>query len=128
MEMKLDIWRAEDGKNINMRIMGPRVLVQMDPDKDTMADGLLVKPQIAHEHVLRTGCVIQVGEGAYTKKTGEPIPMSLKVGDGVLFIRFMADTKTAESIQHHIGKDKILLKEADVVLAYNRNEEPKFSQ
>jgi co-chaperonin GroES (HSP10) len=111
-----------------LRVLNGQVLVRMDPDKETVAGGLLVKPETAHEHVLRTGEVIQVGSGKRSKKTGEHLPMTLQAGDGVLFIRFMADTKTSESLQHHIGKDHVLLKEDDVLLAYDRSNPPEFSQ
>lgn len=112
----------------DLKVMNGRVLVRMDPDKEMVSSGLLVKPEGAHEHVLRTGEVVQVGLGKRSKKTDERLPMSLEKGEGVVFIRFLADTRTAESIQHHIGKDHVLLEEGDILLAYDRKEGTEFSQ
>ena len=111
-----------------LRVVGEQVLVKMDPDNEAIAGGLLVKPETAHEHVLRTGEVIQVGSGKRSKKTGERLPMTLQPGDGVVFVRFMADTKTSEALQYHLGKDHVLLKEGDVLLSYDRADAPEFSQ
>lgn len=109
-------------------LLGENVLVKMDPEKETVAGGLLVKPETAHEHVLRTGEVVRVGKGKRSKKTGDHLPMTLQPGDGVVFVRFMADTKTSEALQYHFGKDHVLLKEGDVLLAYDRADAPEFTQ
>lgn len=103
------------------------VLIKMDPETDEMAGGLLVKPETAHETILRTGVVLDVGPGKYSAKGDQRTPLDVEPGEGVVFVKFVADsTKTAEALQHHLGPDEALIKVGDILLAYDRSEAPEF--
>jgi chaperonin GroES len=108
-----------------LRLNEDWVLVEMDGEVERTSGGI-IKPDESYEHVLRTGTVVSVGPG---KTSGDSrLPMEVSKGEGVLFIRFLADTKTSESLQQYIGKDHVLLKEDDVLLAYDRSEKVAFGQ
>ncbi len=113
-----------------MRPWGNSVLVRMDPEKSTTHSGILYKPDGAHEDVLRTGEVVDVGPGKYLRDDSSArTPMDVKVGDGVVFVKFVASfTETAKSIQKVIGKDMALLQLSDIMLVYDRKEAPEFTQ
>lgn len=103
------------------------ILIKMDPESDMVASGLLHKPETAHEGVLRTAEVIKVGPGKFPTKGDARIPVGVEPGEGVVFVKFLADTtKTAQAIQHHLGPDEALIKAGDVLLAYDRKENPEF--
>jgi co-chaperonin GroES (HSP10) len=105
------------------------VLVRLDPEDSKICDGLLVKPEIAHSHVFRTGEAVAVGPGKWAAKADVRVPTGINVGDGVVFVKFVAThTKTAESIQHVIGKDLSILHESDILLVYDRKDVPEIGQ
>ncbi|CAB4131230.1 GroES chaperonin family [uncultured Caudovirales phage] len=112
-----------------MKLMNDCILVSLDPEKDTMASGLLIKPESAHEHIFRTAKVIQVGPGKYV--TGKPIRMPVGVvpGDGVVFIKFVAtSTETAKSIQKEVGQDQAIIHPDDILLVFDHANPPEFNQ
>jgi co-chaperonin GroES (HSP10) len=112
-----------------MKVLNDLVLIRMDPDDIKVAGGLLFKPDNAMEHVLRTGEVLQVGPGKWSKDGAKQVGLDLEPGEGVVFIRFVADsTKTAQSIKDKLGAEEALIRFSDVLLAYDRSEAPKFGQ
>ena len=115
-----------------LRLLGDRVLIKMDPESDMMASGLLHKPEVAHDGIMRTAEVMQVGPGKWKEKKGMPtrerIPVGVEVGEGVVFIKFVADsTKTAQALQFHLEKDEAILSPNDVLLVYDRKNPPEFA-
>jgi len=111
-----------------LRLMGDRVLIRLDPESDKTMSGLLFKPDDAHESVLRTGEVIDVGPGRWTEKGDKRIPLGVEIGEGVVFIKFVAtNTKTAESLQMHLNEGEALITPNDILLVYDRKEPPRFA-
>lgn len=113
-----------------MRLQGNTVLIKLDPESNKTQSGILYKPDGAHEHVLRTGVVLQVGPGKYlTDDTDARQPMGVEPGDGVLFIKFVAThTETAKSIREYLKEDEALLQLSDIMLVFDHNDPPEFSQ
>jgi co-chaperonin GroES (HSP10) len=116
-----------------LRLLGDYVLVRMDPDTDKVAGGVLYKPDAAFETLLRTGEVLALGPGKEAKRNGMPtgkrLPIDLKIGDGVVFNRFIAsNTKTAEAMhrQHVLDENEALIRPNDVLLVFDREEAPRF--
>jgi len=108
-----------------MKVLNDWVHIKLDPDEELV--GSIIKPQDAYDHILRTAEVLQVGPGKRCKEVDAREPVGLAPGDGVLFIRFVADsTKTAQSIQASLGKDEALIRQSDVLLAYDRKDPPRF--
>ena len=108
-----------------MKVLNDWIHIKLDPDEEKV--GTLYKPQGAYDHILRTAEVLQVGPGKWVGDTGKREPMGLEPGDGVVFIRFVADsTKTAQSIQAKIGENEALIRQSDVMLVYDRKEPPRF--
>lgn len=74
--------------SLNIRLLGNRVLIDCEKDSEEeikTASGLLVSE--SDENISKTskrGTVVAVGPGAY--EYGELIPMSVSVGDKVLFM------------------------------------------
>jgi len=111
-----------------LRLMNDRILLRLDPESNKVASGLLFKPDDAHESILRTGEVIDVGPGRWADKGDQRIPVGVEIGEGVLFIKFVAtSTKTAESLQAHLAKDEALITPNDVLLVYDRKDPPRFA-
>jgi co-chaperonin GroES (HSP10) len=104
----------------------------MDPESEVVGSGLLIKPQTAHEHVLRTGKVLQVGPGKWAKKgefgVDKRVRTDVEEGDGVLFIKFLNMTETNKALQVHLGEDEIILRPDDILLVFDHDDPPEFSQ
>jgi co-chaperonin GroES (HSP10) len=112
-----------------MKMMNDCILVALDPESNSMAGGLLIKPESANEHILRTAKVLQVGPGKWIGDPSCRIPMEVKPGDGVVFIKFVAtNTETAKSIQDVVGKDLAIIHPEDVLVAFDHDDPPEFNQ
>lgn len=110
-----------------LKMMNDSILIKLDEDSNKTVSGILYKPDGACEHVLRTAEVLGVGPGKYVAKADVRDKIDLKEGDGVLFIKFVTYTNTSQEIQQVIGKDKAIIRPADVLLVYNRDDPPQFS-
>lgn len=99
--------------------MNGQILVYLEPDADKFSQApSLVKPDVAKpDHVFRIARVIRKGPGDWNKKKTRRIPIDVEEGTRVLFIKFVAThTKTAESVQHVLGRDFALLRSTDLLL------------
>lgn len=103
----------------SVRPINGQILVYLEPEADKFsAAPSLVKPETAKtDHVFRVGRVVKMGPGRWNHKDTVRLPMLVEIGARVLFVKFVAtNTKTAESIQHTLGKDFALLQERDLLL------------
>jgi co-chaperonin GroES (HSP10) len=103
----------------SVRPINGQILVYLEPEADKFsAAPSLVKPETAKtDHVFRVGRVVKMGQGRWNHKHTVRLPMLVEIGARVLFVKFVAtNTKTAESIQHTLGKDFALLQERDLLL------------
>jgi chaperonin GroES len=92
---------------INIKAMFDRVVVKPDI-QDDMSDGGIVILAYAKERPV-TGEVLAVGTGRLIKNGTQLHPLSVKVGDKVLF------NKNAGAKIKHEGQDIIIMKEDDVI-------------
>lgn len=83
-----------------------RVLVRRLEGEEKTAGGLII-PDSAKEKPAE-GEIISVGEGA-RKDSGELIPMTVKVGDKVLFGKWNGQEVTID------GEDLLMMKESDIL-------------
>ena len=112
-----------------MKMMNDCILIALDPESDKVASGLLFKPEVANEHVLRTAKVVQVGPGKWVGDPAVRSPMEVSPGDGVVFVKFVAThTETAKSIQHVVGKDLAIIHPEDILLVFDHSNPPEFNQ
>jgi co-chaperonin GroES (HSP10) len=103
----------------SVRPINGQIMVYLEPDAGKFsAAPSLVKPDTAKaDHVFRIGRVVKKGPGEWHRKKPVRVPIQIELGARVLFVKFVAThTKTAESIQHTLGKDFALLKEKDLLL------------
>ena len=95
-------------KNENKSItpLGDRVLVFPLAKEDVTASGILI-PDSANREKPEQGTVIAVGNGKYDD--GVKVPMTLKVGDTILFSKYGYDEVKLD------GKDYYILSESNVL-------------
>lgn len=96
-----------------------QILIYLEPEPDSWSSApSLVKPETAKvDHVFRLGRVVKKGPGKWNRKETARIPIDVEIGARVMFVKFVAtSTKTAESIQHTLGKDFALLQERDLLM------------
>lgn len=104
-----------------LKLLGDNLLLKLDPLNRTV-DGLsegvtLYKPTGACEHVYRTATVVSAGPGRWSKKTNKRLPMAIKEGERVIFIKFLAThTSQAKQLnQELLGDEYALVKESDIL-------------
>lgn len=93
---------------VNITPIGDKVIIQRD-EADEMTDSGLYIPEQAKD-TPKTGTVVAVGTGALNHDTGERIPMTLKVGEKVIFTSY-AGTEIK------VGDDEVLIMSEDEILA-----------
>ncbi|MEW5008564.1 MAG: co-chaperone GroES [Cycloclasticus sp.] len=91
---------------MNLRPLGDRVIIQR-VEEEAMSAGGIVLPDSAKEKPSR-GEVIAVGNGAVNDK-GDLRPMSVKVGDKVLFGKYAGTEVEVE------GGELLVMSESDVI-------------
>lgn len=74
---------------MNLKPIGDRIIIRREASDEKTAGGLLL-PEAAKKKPQR-GTVLAVGPGKTNHKTGELLPLQLKVGDKVLFTSWAGD-------------------------------------
>lgn len=93
--------------NINIQPLGDRVLVLPKTVEQMTKSGIYI-PESSTKEKPEQGTVIAVGPGARNDK-GEVMPMSVKVGDEVLFTKYSPDEITIDNTTYLILKESSLL-------------------
>lgn len=88
--------------------LGNRVVIKMDEAADR-SDGGILLPDQAKEQRPSKGTVVAVGPGAIHEKTGERIPMEVRVGQRVLY------GKWAGVIHDHNGEELLFANAEEIV-------------
>ncbi len=96
---------------MKLRPLYDRILVKRVEAEEKTSSGLII-PEAAKEKPLEAE-VIAVGSGRVTKE-GKVRPMSLNVGDRVLFGKYTGDEIKLDGVEH------IILREEDVLAVIER--------
>jgi len=92
---------------MNIRPLGDRVIIKPLAEDEVTSSGIVL-PDTADKEKPEQGEVMAVGNGKRLEN-GEIVPMSIKVGDKVVFRKYSAD-------EVKIGKEEILVvSESDIV-------------
>ncbi|MEO7172180.1 co-chaperone GroES, partial [Flavobacterium sp.] len=83
-----------------------RVVVEAAPAEEKTASGIYI-PDTAKEKP-QQGTVVAVGPGKYAELTGNLVPLSVKVGDVVLYGKYGGTEITFE------GKEYLIMRETDL--------------
>jgi chaperonin GroES len=88
-----------------------RVVVEAAPAETMTASGLYI-PETAQEKPQK-GTVVAVGPGKYADLTGNLIPLSVKIGDQVLYGKYSGQEITID------GKEFLIMRESDIIGTIN---------
>jgi len=91
---------------MNLRPLGDRVIIKR-VEEEALSAGGIVLPDSAKEKPSR-GEVLAVGNGS-TNDKGETRPMSVKVGDNVLFGKYAGTEVEVD------GKELLVMSEGDII-------------
>lgn len=100
-----------------IKLMGNRVLVQMDPLK-VLSEGGIHYPNsdaVTENDIHIWGTVLSTGPGKWAAKAAKRVPMGVEVGDRVLFIRYLAKVETNKSLSGFLEDGQIILEESDIL-------------
>lgn len=94
--------------NIKVQPLGDRILVKPEEVQDEKSPMGIIIPDTARKEKPERGVVIAVGEGK-RGDDNEIIPVSVKVGDTVMFSKYGYDEVTIDDIEYYIvGESNIL--------------------
>ncbi|TAE40988.1 MAG: co-chaperone GroES [Sphingobacteriales bacterium] len=91
---------------LNIKPIADRVVVEAAPAETITASGIYI-PDTAQEKPQK-GTVVAVGPGKYADATGTLIPMSVAVGDSVLYGKYAGQESQIN------GKDYLIMRESDI--------------
>ncbi len=91
---------------LNIKPIADRVVVEAAPAEEKTASGIYI-PDTAKEKP-QQGTVVAVGPGKYAESTGNLIPLSVSVGDVVLYGKYGGTEITYE------GKEYLIMRESDL--------------
>ncbi|WP_158800604.1 co-chaperone GroES [Pedobacter sp. L105] len=91
---------------LNIKPIADRVVVEAAPAEEKTASGIYI-PDTAKEKP-QQGTVVAVGPGKYAEVTGNLVPLSVKVGDVVLYGKYGGTEITYE------GKEYLIMRETDL--------------
>jgi chaperonin GroES len=87
--------------------LADRVVVKPLEEGETMRGGLYI-PDTAKEKP-QQGEIVAVGPGRVDEKSGNRVPMEVKVGDKVLYAKYAGSEVTID------GENRLILRESDVL-------------
>ncbi len=92
--------------SLNFKPLFDKVLVERIEAEEKTAGGIII-PDTAKEKPM-SGKIIAVGSGSRNEK-GDIVPMTVKIGDTVLFGKWSGNEVKIE------GKDYLVIKESDII-------------
>jgi chaperonin GroES len=92
---------------LSFKPLADRVVVEAAPAETMTASGIYI-PETAQEKP-QQGVVVAAGPGKYADLTGNLIPLSVKVGDQVLYSKYAGTEVTID------GKEYLVMREADIL-------------
>lgn len=92
---------------MNIKPLGDRVLIQPKEPESKTQSGIVI-PDTSDKGRPEMGTVVAVGPGKMSK-TGTLIPMSVKVGDRVLFTKYGPDEIKVDSKEYLIAREEHVL-------------------
>ncbi len=93
---------------MNLRPLFDKVLVTSSSKEETTASGLVL-PDTASKERPEQGTVIAVGPGRFDEDGEKRIPMSVNVGDKVVFKKYSPDEVKVDD------KEYLVLSESDII-------------
>ncbi|MEA2701381.1 MAG: chaperonin GroES [Candidatus Parcubacteria bacterium] len=102
---------AKATKNIALSPLGDRVVVEPASKEEVSASGIII-PDTAKAEKPERGTVIAVGPGKFGDDN-ERVPMTVKVGDTVIFSKYGFDEVKVD------GKEYLILSESSVLAVVN---------
>ncbi|MES2445828.1 MAG: co-chaperone GroES [Bacteroidota bacterium] len=92
---------------LNFKPYADRVVVETAAAEEKTASGIYI-PDTAKEKP-QQGVVVAVGPGRFADQTGTLIPLTVKVGDQVLYSKYGGTEVTIE------GKEYLIMRESDIL-------------
>ncbi|HEK19392.1 MULTISPECIES: co-chaperone GroES [unclassified Mucilaginibacter] len=97
--------------SLNIKPSADRVVVEAAAAETKTASGIYI-PETAQEKPQK-GTIVAVGPGKYADTTGTLIPMSVKVGDQVLYGKYAGTEINID------GKEYLIMRESDIYAVFN---------
>jgi chaperonin GroES len=103
---------AKASKNIGLSPIGDRIVVEPASKEEVSASGIII-PDTAKAEKPERGTVIAIGPGKFNEDGDERVPMTVKVGDTVIFSKYGFDEVKVD------GKEYLILSESSVLAVIN---------
>lgn len=99
--------KSSNNTKVKFKPMGDRVLVKPETVEEKTASGIII-PDTARKEKPETGVVVAVGPGK-VGDDNEIIPMTVKVGDRVMFSKYGFDEVTIGDEEYYVVSENNIL-------------------
>lgn len=99
---------AKSFKPISIAPLGDRVVVRPASTEEVSASGIIIPDTVKKEKSER-GTVVAVGPGKWNEDGDERVPMSVKVGDEVIFEQTYRDPVEIDEEEYYIFSESSIL-------------------
>lgn len=99
--------KPSNNSKIKFKPAGDRVLVQPDSIEEKTASGIII-PDTARKEKPETGTVVAIGAGK-RGDDGKVVPVSVKVGDRVMFSKYGYDEVTIGEEDYYVVAENNIL-------------------
>lgn len=100
--------KKEANAKIKFKPLGDRVLVRPEEMADEKSPSGIIIPDTAQKEKPETGIVVAVGPGK-PGDDNEIIPVSVKVGDKVMFSKYGFDEITINDVEYYVISESSIL-------------------
>ncbi|PIR87403.1 MAG: co-chaperone GroES [Candidatus Harrisonbacteria bacterium CG10_big_fil_rev_8_21_14_0_10_49_15] len=93
---------------MNLQPLGNRVVIEAATQEKETKSGIVL-PESADKERPRMGTIVAVGPGKWDDDGEKRVPMSVKVGDKVLFKKYGPDEVEVEGKEYLVGEEEDVL-------------------
>ena len=89
-----------------LRPLDARVLVKKPEREEQTASGIILPDTVSEQGQTAVGKVEQVGPGSRNMNDGQPMPMDVKVGDKIVYMKFSAIEIEDSGVEYFVVSER----------------------
>lgn len=100
---------------MKIKPLGERIVIKMLPEPEMFEGSILFKPETVHQTAIGYGIIQAFGKHKLNVFPGYKEATEYKVGQKLLYIKFLVETGTSKGVMRSLGDDTIIIEFKDVL-------------
>ena len=89
-----------------LRPIDARIVIKKQERQEQTASGIILPDTVNEQSQTATGEVIAVGPGSRNMSDGSPMPMDIKVGDKIVYMKFSAIEIEDSGVEYFVVSER----------------------